>query len=266
MNEKLKKILSNMKKYNAGIMFQEVFGFDPETGYDALVIAPGWKPTKILRNPAYKVTELAVHSYQSGYLVEKDGLKVAWAQVASGGGNLIDNMIICAEMKFRNLIFAGAVGGLSKDFEIGDFCTPEVNISAVYANQYLQERLSDFRPFEKIYPNLEFSKNVIELAKNNGYNLKAVKVFCTDSIAMEYSHLNQIKETGAELIEMETGTFHTLAPLFEVPYIALLAVSDNSATGVPLLGRVGEAQDKYHYTRSIIIPDMIFRIAKEGAL
>ena len=162
------------------------------------MIAPGWKPTKILRNPAYKVTELAVHSYQSGYLVEKDGLKVAWAQVSSGGGNMIDNMIICSEMKFRNLIFAGAVGGLSKDFEIGDFCTPEVNISAVYANQYLQEKLSDFHPFEKIYPNLEFSKSVIELAKDNGYNLKAAKVFCTDSIAMEYSHLDQIKETGAE--------------------------------------------------------------------
>ena len=30
MNDKLKQILSNMKKYNAGIMFQEVFGFDPE--------------------------------------------------------------------------------------------------------------------------------------------------------------------------------------------------------------------------------------------
>lgn len=110
MNDKLKQILSNMKKYNAGIMFQEVFGFEPETEYDALVIAPGWKPTKILRDPAYKVTELAVHSYLSGYLVEKDGLKVAWAQVASGG--------------------------LSTDFEIGDFCTPEVNISAVYANKY----------------------------------------------------------------------------------------------------------------------------------
>ena len=43
MNDKLRQILSNMKKYNAGIMFQEVFGFDPETEYDALVIAPGWK-------------------------------------------------------------------------------------------------------------------------------------------------------------------------------------------------------------------------------
>ena len=266
MNDKLKQILSNMKKYNAGIMFHEVFGFDPETEYDALVIAPGWKPTKILRNPAYKVTELAVHSYQSGYLVEKDGLKIAWAQVSSGGGNLIDNMIICAEMKFRHMIFAGAVGGLSKDFEIGDFCTPEVNISAVYANQYLNEKLTDFHPFEKIYSNTAYTKKVIELAKANGYNLKPATVFCTDSIAMEYSHLDQIKQTGAGLIEMETGTFHTLAPLFEIPYIALLAVSDNSATGVPLLGRVGETEEKYHYTRSVIIPDMIFKIAKTGEL
>ena len=236
MNDKLRQILSNMKKYNAGIMFQEVFGFDPETKYDALVIAPGWKPTKILRDPAYKVTELAVHSYQSGYLVEKDGLKVAWA-----------------------------VGSLSTDFEIGDFCTPEVNISAVYANKYLNEKLTNFHPFETIYPDNAYTKKVIELAKSAGYNLKTAKVFCTDSIALEYSHLEQIKQTGAELIEMETGTFHTLAPLFDVPYIALLAVSDNSATGVPLLGRSDEFQNKYHYTRSVIIPQIIFTLA-EGNL
>ena len=263
MNDKLKQILSNMKKYNAGIMFQEVFGFEPETEYDALVIAPGWKPTKILRDPAYKVTELAVHSYLSGYLVEKDGLKVAWAQVSSGGGNLIDSMIICAELKFRHIIFAGAVGGLSTDFEIGDFCTPEVNISAVYANKYLNEKLTDFHPFETIYPDSAYTEKVIELAKRTGYNLKTAKVFCTDSIALEYSHLEQIKQTGAQLIEMETGTFHTLAPMFEVPYIALLAVSDNSATGVPLLGRSDEFQNKYHYTRSVIIPQIIFTLAGE---
>ena len=73
----------------------------------------------------------------------------------------------------------------------------------------------------------------------------------------------EIKATGAEFIEMETGTFYTLAKLFDVPSIALLAVSDNSATDVPLLGRGEELAQKYINTRSDIIPDMIFRIARD---
>ncbi len=88
---------------------------------------------------------------------------------------MLDHALICADMKFRKCVFAGAVGGLTDAFEIGDLCTP--------------------------------------------------------------------------------------AELFEVPSVALLAVSDNSATGVPLLGRGEELAQKYRYTRGFVIPDMIFRIA-----
>lgn len=261
MKQKLEYALACMKKYNTGIMYQECFGFEPETEYDALVIAPGWKPTKIIRNPAYKVTELAQHSYFSGYLVEKDGLKVAWAQTASGACNVLDHTVICADMKFRKCIFVGAVGGLTDRYEIGDFCTPEVCISGVYVNHYLNDSLGDFQPYEKIYPDKQYMQAIVKMAEKAGYSLKTARVFCTDSISLEYIHLDEIKSTGAELIEMETGTFYTLANLLGVPSIALLAVSDNSATGVPLLGRGEELAQKYINTRSNIIPDMIFRIA-----
>ena len=257
----LESALENMKKYNAGIMFNECFGFEPDVEYDALVVAPGWKPTKIIRDPAYKVTVLAEHSYFSGYLVEKDGMKIAWAQTASGACNVLDHIIICADMKFKNFIFVGAVGGLTEKFEIGDFCTPEVCISGTYSNHYLDFKLPEFKPFEKIYPNKEYTDRMIDLAKESGYQLRTAKVFNTDSIALEYSHLDEIKATGAELIEMETGIFYTLAEAFDVPSIALLAVSDNSATGVPLLGRGEELAQKYIHTRSVVIPDMIFKIA-----
>ena len=60
---------------------------------------------------------------------------------------------------------------------------------------------------------------------------------------------------------METGIFYTLAEAFDIPSIALLAVSDNSATGVPLLGRGDELAQKYVHTRSVVIPDIIFKIA-----
>ena len=104
----------------------------------------------------------------------------------------------------------------------------------------LDEKISDYKPFEKIYPDKQYMQKVISLADSLGYELKSAKVFCTDSVCMEYSHLDEIRASGAELIEMETGTFYTLAELFEVPAIALLAVSDNSATGDPLLGGGGE--------------------------
>ena len=102
---------------------------------------------------------------------------------------------------------------------------------------------------------------VAALGRRLGYEIKPGKVFCTDSIALEYSHLNEIRATGAELIEMETALFYRLADLFEVPAVALLAVSDNSATGAPLLGRQEPCLD-YHRARGWAIPDLIYHIAK----
>lgn len=264
MKPELIKAIENMKRYNEGNMAQECFGFEPDVVYDALVVAPGWKPTKIIRDESYTVTQLTQHSYFSGYLVEKDGLKIAWAQTASGACNLLDHTIICAELQFKKFIFVGAVGGLVPEFKVGDFCTPEYCISGVYAPQYFRESLSDYKPFERVYPDPDYTDRVVALAKENGYELKRAKVFCTDSISLEYSHLDQIKASGAQLIEMETSTFYTLAQLFEVPSVALLVVSDNSATGAPLLGRGADIDKAYKRVRGSVVPDMICKIAAQN--
>lgn len=262
MKEQLIEVLANMKKYNSGCMSRECFGFDPEVLYDVMVVAPGWKPTKIIQDASYHVTQLTQHSYFSGYLVEKDGLKIAWAQTASGACNVLDHCIIFGELQFRKMVFVGAVGSLTPEFDVGDFCTPECCIAGVYAHQYLQSSLDGFLPMQTIYPDASYTDQVISMAADCGYTLHKAKVFCTDSISCEYSHLEEIRATGARLIEMETSTFYQLADLFEVPAVALLAVSDNSATGKPLLGQNRDQHEIYHNTRSNIIPDMIVRIAK----
>lgn len=263
MKPELLEMLNNMKKYNAGVMSEEVFGFVPEITYDAIVVAPAWKPDKIIRDPSFKVTQLTQHSYLSGYLVEKDGLKIGWAQVASGACNVLDHIFILAELQFKKLIFLGAVGSLVPEFDVGDFCIPGGCIAGVYAHHYLNRTLSDYRAFELVYPDGDFTDRVIALAKQNHYDLKSALVYCTDSISLEYSHLDEIKATGAQLIEMETSTFYKLAQLFEVPAVALLVVSDNSATGKPLLGRKEAEKRRYNEVRCLTVPDMIFRIAKE---
>ena len=255
MKQKLVDILQNMQRYNASNLAEMTFGLDPKVEYDALVVAPGWKPTKIVTDSSFKITTLAEHSYISGYLVEKDGLKIAWIQLSSGGNNLIDHLTICGELKFKKLIFIGAVGALKEAFDVGDLCTPSYSVAGVFANAYLCEKLSDYKPFGKVYPDEIYVDEVIEMAKESGYTLKKASVFCTDSIALEYSHMEEIKAFDTDLIEMETSSFYELAKLFEIPAIALLIVSDNSATNE-------EQQKKYNDGRKKIIPDLIYKIAR----
>lgn len=60
---------------------------------------------------------------------------------------------------------------------------------------------------------------------------------------------------------METSSFYLMADLLEKPAIALLAVSDNSATGDPLVGRTEEQKRLYDITRKQVIPRILMEIA-----
>ncbi|MBU1142282.1 MAG: hypothetical protein KKH92_01410 [Firmicutes bacterium] len=263
MKKKMKDILDKIHKYNVSNMAYMNFGLDSNVTYDALVIAPSWKPTNIIQDNSFNITTLATHSFTSGYLVEKDNVKIAWIQISSGAGTLLDHLSICGELKFEKLIFIGAVGSLTDKYSVGDLCTPSYSVAGVFANAYLEENLHDYNPFNVIYPDSKYIDEVIILAKKNKYSLKKASVFCTDSVALEYYHLDEIKKFHTDLIEMETSTFYLVADLLEVPAIALLIVSDNSASGHPLVGRNEELQAKYNYGRKVIIPDLIYKIAKK---
>ena len=54
-----------------------------------------------------------------------------------------------------------------------------------------------------------------------------------------------------------------MTDLFELPGIALLVVSDNSASGAALVGRTEEQQEKYDRGRNVVLPEMILTLAAE---
>ncbi len=91
-----------------------------------------------------KVTTLKEGAYIAGYLVEKDGLNIAWIKIGSSAGNLIDHMALCAELSFKRMIFIGSAGGLKGTFKLGDVCTPSYSISGSYADGQLDEFVTDF--------------------------------------------------------------------------------------------------------------------------
>ncbi|MBP5661337.1 MAG: phosphorylase, partial [Lachnospiraceae bacterium] len=78
----------------------------------------------------------------------------------------------------------------------------------------------------------------------------------------EYSRIDGIKAFDTDLIEMETASFSLMTELMEIPGVALLVVSDNSASGAPLVGRSEEQQKIYDYGRKTVLPDMIITLAR----
>lgn len=124
---------------------------------------------------------------------------------------MLDYLLICGELQFKKLIFIGAVGALREEFNIGDICTPSYSVAGTLANTYLKDSIKDYIPFEKIYPETKYIDSIIQLAKESNYEIKKASVFCTDSIAMEYIHLEEIKSFDTDLIEMETSTFYAIA-------------------------------------------------------
>ena len=263
MKEKMRRILDQIHHYNSSDMAFFTFGLSKETEYDALVVAPSYTPYKLKMDQYCKVTTLQEGAYIAGYLVEKDGMKIAWIKIGSSDSNCIDYIAVCAELNFKKMVFIGAVGALKDSFNLGDICTPEYSISGGYANTYLKESIKDYVPFEKVTPDMKYVDHVISIGKEHGYVVRKASVFCTASIALEYYHLDEIKEFNTDLIEMETSSFYLMADLLEIPGIALLVVSDNSATGTALVGRTKEQQEKYDEGRNNILPNLILTVARD---
>ena len=69
-----------------------------------------------------------------------------------------------------------------------------------------------------------------------------------------------IKSFDVSLIEMETSSLYLMADLMEKPAVALLVVSDNSATGESLVLRTPEQKAVYNNSRLEVIPKILLKI------
>ena len=256
---KAQKILAEAKKYNhSEDLLWDIYGIDSKTQYDAIVLAPSWTAKKIYKHTEMKETCLVKHSSFSSYEIEVNGKKLAWIQSGMGACNMVDTALCLADSVVDKVIFVGAVGAIQPDILIGELATPEMAFACEGATGYLQEKLHDSCFFREVRPeNMPFVKNVIEAAGKCGIELKKKKVFCTDSIMAEYVHLPEIKEMGAELIEMETAGFYQCMNAMGKKGIALLCVSDNSAADISLVLRDDASTARYVTAREVNIPKLI---------
>ena len=158
------------------------FGLSREKHYDVLVVAPGWKPTKIMVDYDVEITCTKEHSYISGYEVKGKDFLLGWIQCSTGASSLIDELSTCAYLNFDKMVVVGAVGSLVSEIGLGTLCTPEWSISGNLANGYLLEDIRQYKPFGKVYPN---NPSFVQKVMEHYPDMIQVPVFCTDSIFCE---------------------------------------------------------------------------------
>lgn len=258
MNDLCHKIYIASAKYNnIEDLMKQIYNIDSNEKYDLIVVAPSWLPEKIMKNYNVNIITLSRHAYFGSYLVEYENKRIAWIQCASGANNLIDTVLTFAKSITDTVVFIGAVGALKPEINLGELVTPAYSLAFEGGSLYTYEKIDISNFGNKITPNSIFLNQVLELAKFKNIDLKVRSVYCTDSIICEYVHLDHIKKYNCDLIEMETAAFYRSIELIGKRGIALLVVSDNSASGVSLISRTEEQTKVFHNSRETNIPELL---------
>lgn len=259
MTEKGKLILENFYKYNFIDSNNVAYGLDPSLDYEALIIAPCFNPGIFLDVIECDIEYKYGGDYSESFLVTlSNGKKVAWVKTGAGYNNVVDSMFLCARLEPKKAIFVGSAGALKPEIELGEIYTPNVMIAGNIGYHYLCETEESVLNSIILTPdNMEYIKSVCNSIINSNLNIKIGSVFCTDSIFLEYTLLDDIRSCNTDLIEMETGYFYATAELLGIPAFALLVVSDNSASGKPFFGRNNEDQLKYEEGKLNKLPRML---------
>ena len=234
-----------------------VYGIHKETYYDCAIIAPSWCPEKIFGDED-NIILLKKAPYNSSYEIYTDNLKIAYIQCGSGASNLTDCMLCLTNANIKKIFFIGAVGSIDNNIEIASLVTPSKCISFDGVTPFFKKKFEKKMYGSEIVPyNLEEIDKNIEILKSNDINILKEKVFCTDSILLEYSHMDEILATKAKLIEMETAAFYSCLKIMNKSGMALLLVSDNSQKKKSLVEKTMDDQNRYNYIRSNIIKKSI---------
>ena len=253
-----KDVINKAESHNqVNDILYAVYGIHKEDYYDLAVIAPSWYPEKIFSEDD-NIILLKKGVYNSSYEIYKDDLKIAYIQCGSGASNLVDAMLCLTNAKINKIVFVGAVGSLYKDIDIATIATPKECMSFDGVTPFFYKKLEKKTYGMTIKPeNIDYIDKIIRESLKYNIDIIKEKVFCTDSIMLEYSHLDEIKATGAKLIEMETAAFYSCLKMMDKVGMAVLLVSDNSDNNKSLVEKTIDDRNKYNDVRNNYISKII---------
>lgn len=256
MNKIIKSCRDNI---SCSDMLQQLYGISSAEHFDCVFIAPSWPIDKVFDSATTDITEIYSDRFSKSHRIKHNGKSYLFVQLQVGAPNIVDFCMSCHAANCEQFVFVGSVGALVPELEIGDIVIPTWSISGNGATMYLDDKLNPANMFERTYSSPVLNDKLLNICTEIGLPTKDVTPISIDSIACEYAHLDEFRDMGATLIEMETATFFKAMKVIGKSASALLIVSDNSAVGQHLVGQGADLRAKYHAVRSRI-KDVLLKI------
>jgi uridine phosphorylase len=181
---------------------------------------------KKIENPIKNFSFMEYTMYTGTYA----GVKVTGI---NGGRFAADTSItteILCSAEVKCLIRIGSCGALSGDIKIGDLivatgCVRGDGVTPYYVDSNFETK-----------PDAALTQAVSKIAQvavsPMGNKVHEGKVWTTDAILRETKeHVNKAVNQGAIGVDMVSSAFLTIAQLYKIPAVSVLAVSDNIMTG-----------------------------------
>lgn len=249
MNKIIKSFQENT---HCSDLLHEIYGISSAEHFDCVFIAPSWPIDKVFDSATTDITEIYSDRFSKSHRIKHNGKSYLYIQLRVGAPNIVDFCLSCHSANCAKFVFVGSVGSLVPELEIGDVIIPTCSISGNGATLYLDDKLSPEKMFERTYSSPELNAELSIVCASVALTTKNAMPISVDSVACEYAHLDEFRQMGATLIEMETATFFKAMQTIGKPASALLVVADNSAVGQHLVGQGADLRAKYHAVRSRI--------------
>lgn len=249
MNKIIKSFQENT---HCSDLLHEIYGISSAEHFDCVFIAPSWPIDKVFDSATTDITEIYSDRFSKSHRIKHNGKSYLYIQLRVGAPNIVDFCLSCHSANCAKFVFVGSVGSLVPELEIGDVIIPTCSISGNGATLYLDDKLSPDKMFERTYSSPELNAELSRVCTSVALTTKNAMPISVDSVASEYAHLDEFRQMGATLIEMETATFFKAMQIIGKPASALLVVADNSAVGQHLVGQGADLRAKYHAVRSRI--------------
>ena len=240
-------------------ILHDIYGISSNEHFDAIFVAPSWPIDRVFDMPANNIELVYEDRFSKSHRITNGNKTYLYVQLQIGASNIIDFCLSCYQLACDNFVFIGSVGALVPEINVGDVFIPTSAISGNGASVYMHDKLDASNLFEKTYSNPELNNILRTICTDMGIKTGDALPISMDSVACEYLHLDEFRDMGAQLIDMEVATFFKSIAEINKCASAILVVSDNSAAGQHLIGMDTDVRTKYHAVRAKF-KDILLRI------
>ena len=267
------KLIEGIKRYGSNETDICIHGIGvlPEQINKNVIIAPWWEPASLPELGQAEYLSESQFSAVKVWNIRSENKDVTYIKTGIGAPVLMDAILSLGVTKCEKVIFIGSVGSLDEQIGIGDIVIPEYSVCGDGASRYIDsDALMDSDTFgNKVEPDKEMFKTVCRITdricKNNDVKYHIGKTFSIDTVFAQYAHIDEIKEMGCNVIEMETAAAFRAAKISGLSLVAIFSVSDNTVTNKSLISGRTEREMAYRrFVRKSLFPQIIWETFDNG--